>query len=144
MGCKRAWSGVVLALCGLSVLSCNGSTPTTPAGESSITLTVSVVNTAGQTTVEEAQAVMDGNLFIQSTSASPLSTLTLLGTEPLAAGTHTLTVIIVKQSVSPTTYTVQPTVEVMTATGTPLNTVIPPGQIISLATGAAATFSFSF
>jgi hypothetical protein len=141
---ERASKAAALALCVLGALSCSKSTNPTAPGSSSITLTVSVVNTAGQATLEEAQASVDGNLFIRTTSAQPVSNFSLVGTEALAAGTHTLTVVIVQQTTSPTTYTVQPTVEVMDSSGTPVNTIIPPGQIVGLATGAPATFSFSF
>jgi hypothetical protein len=143
MGFERTSIAVALALCALGALACSKSSLTEP-GTSSITLTVSVVNAAGQSTVETAQAVMDGTLFIQTSSPTPLSTLTLIGSEPLAAGNHTLTVVITAQSASPTSYIVTPSVEVFNSGGTLVNTVVPVAQTVSLATGAGATFTFSF
>jgi hypothetical protein len=144
MGPKRASIAVALALCALGALSCSSSTSPTAPGTSAITLTVSVTNTTGAATLDEVQATLDGALFIDTISAAPLPIFTLVGSRNLASGTHTLTVVIVQQSTSPSSYTVAPTIEVMSPGGTVVNTILPVAQTLSLATGAVVTFSFTF
>lgn len=141
MGLKRASIAVALVVCAVGALSCSKS-PTSNEGPS-VTVTVTVVNTAGLATLQDVQVLMDGTVFIENTSTTALATYTLNATEGLSSGNHTLGVKIVTQSTSPNTYTVTPSIEEFNSSGTLTNTILPTPITSSLATGAQDTFTFT-
>jgi hypothetical protein len=138
---KRAAAGLVLALCAFGALCCSKS-PTGNNGQT-ITATVTIGNTAALPTLTNVIIAIDGTQFIQNTSATPLATYILSGTEALNSGSHTMTVQVAGQSISPQTYTITPVLQVTDASGNLTNTIAPSGQTLQLATGQSASFPFT-
>jgi hypothetical protein len=144
MNLKGASIAFALVLCAFGALSCSkSSTPTTPAGESQMVVSVVVTNTAGAATLEDVQVLIDGAVLVENSSTTALSTYTLNGAENLPSGNHTLGVRLVNQTTTPNTYVVTPTIQIFNSGGTLVNTISPTPVTSSLATGGSDTFTFT-
>jgi hypothetical protein len=131
----------VLAVAGLSLAGCHSSTPTSSSGPT-IIITGSVINSALQPTLLEAQLLFDGTEVMDGTLPAPGPSINLSAEGPTTSGAHVVTFLIANQTSSPNKYTVTgATVEELDANGNVTLNIPLPTMTATLATGQVIQYN---
>lgn len=143
MGVKKPFFAFfALVVAGMWALGCSNSP--TSSNEFMLNINIGVANTALAPTILEAQLLVDGATAVDFSppAAGALATLNTSGSA--GPGNHTLAVLILSQTATPTSYTVaSPTIQVFNQNGSLLKTIQLPTQTAVLATGGSINYTFS-
>ncbi len=142
MSLKQASVAVMLA--GMWALGCSNSSSPTSGDAFMLVLNATITNTAGASTINEAQLIVDGAsaVIFAPTPAAATGVLTTSG--QAGTGPHTMAVLISDQTSTPNSYTVSmATVQVFDLNRTLLKTITLANQTAVLATGGSISYSFS-
>jgi hypothetical protein len=135
---------IVLALpCALAIAACGGGghSPTEPT--SLATFATLLVCQGGTPTLRDAKLLVDGAVVAETASTTPGLDFILVGQGTLAAGHHTLSVLIAAQTASPSSYTaLAPDISIFDAHGVRTNDIKLPDRSGNLATGQSIDYTF--
>jgi hypothetical protein len=142
MNLKQASLAIMLvASCALG---CTRSNSPTASGDFQLAINVTLANTAKAATIQQAQLLVDGATVVISSPTAPAASVVLNVTGTATPGPHTLAILIVAQTSTPTSYTVTtPTIQVFDLNAKLLKTITLPTTTATLATGGTISYSFS-
>ncbi len=143
---QPAAAAILLCSC---LMACGGghSGPTAPA-ELTVTLTTALLGTSPVPSLLEAKLLLDGKVVDDSLAGlGPASFLPLFaqGTARMDGEQHTLSVVIARQTVSPTSYIVAPPdISFFDASGKRVDDIRLEQRNVTLATGQGTDYAFTF
>ncbi|HLX06397.1 MAG TPA: hypothetical protein VKY89_00905 [Thermoanaerobaculia bacterium] len=141
-----AAAAILLCFC---LMACGGGHggPTAPA-ELQVKITTALLDTSPTATILEAKLLLDGKLATDaSAGAGALGFLDLFaqGTARMDGQQHTLSVVIARQTVSPTPYIVAPPdISFFDASGNRVDDIRLEQRNVTLATGQGTDYTFTF